>query len=97
MEIIQMVRIPVDELNDKLHYRLICETIENSKLWYSGKVQANFRAEFSKSERDMCVEIYQKSFKLCYRELPQEPLEMSMSVYKLWLKLGDFILKYCYC
>lgn len=94
MEIIQSVRIPIDELNDKLHYMLIGETMSGSK-WSTGKVKRAFKAEFSQEERDMCFSIWRKARKWCLRALPQEPVEMYMDEYKLWIKLKDFILKYC--
>ena len=92
MEILTSVRIPIEELNDKLHYRLIAETMSGSK-WTTGKVKNAFKAEFSDEERDICFQIWRKSRKWYLYSLPTEPVEMYMSEYKVWLKLKDFILQ----
>ena len=94
MEVVVVLRIPVDELNDKLHYKLICEQMCVST-WMTGKIQRVFKEKFSKEEREMCTKIYQKAYRWFFRALPQEPVEMYMDEYKLWIKLKDFILKYC--
>lgn len=94
MEIIQVVRIPVNELNDVLHYRLICEAMCGSK-WQTGKVQRVFKSEFLPAEREKCIQIYRKAYGWFLRKLPEEPVEMYMYEYKLWMRLKDFILKYC--
>lgn len=93
MEIIQSIRIPVGELNDVLHYRLICETMCSSK-WQTGKIQRMFKQEFLPAEREKCRQIYRKAYAWSLRTLPVEPVEMYMYEYELWIRLKDFILKY---
>lgn len=94
MEIITSVRIPIEELADRLHYRLICEQMGSDK-WRTGKVQRAFRAEFSDEERVECEKIYKKAYRWYLKALPSEEVEMYMTEYKLWLKLKDFIVKHC--
>ena len=94
MEIIQGVRISVDELNDELHYRLIAETMSGSK-WTTGKVKKAFVSQFSQEERDSCFSIWRRARKWYLYSLPTNPIEMSMVEYELWQKLKNFILQYC--
>ena len=94
MEIVTSVRIPIEELNDRLHYRLICEQMGSDR-WRTGKVQRAFTVEFSYEEIVECKRIYKKAHRWYLKELPQEPVEMYMDEYKLWRKLKDFIVKHC--
>ena len=94
MEIVTSVRIPLEELNDRLHYRLICEQMGSDK-WKTGKVRRAFEAEFSEEERAECERIYKKAHRWYLKALPTEPVEMYMTEYKLWGKLKNFIVKHC--
>lgn len=94
MEIITSVRIPIEELNDRLHYRLICEQMGSEK-WKTGKVQRAFIAEFSAKEIAECERIYKKAHRWYLKALPVEPVEMYLDEYKLWKKLKNFIVKHC--
>lgn len=94
MEIILSVRIPVEELNDRLHYRLIAETMSSST-WTTGKIKRAFKAEFSPEEIDLSFNIWRKARRWYLYELPKEPVEIYKSEYDLWIKLKDFILKNC--
>jgi hypothetical protein len=92
MEIIMSVRIPTSELDDKLHYKLIAETMSGSK-WSTSKIKRAFQAEFSPIERETCFSIWRKARRWYLREFPTEPVEMYKTEYDLWVKLKDFIVK----
>ena len=95
MKITTNVVLDIDELNDKLHYRLICETTHSS-LWNTGKIKRAFNSEFTEEEKVVVEQIRKKSHRWYLHSLPKElTVTMSSDEFKIWKKLKNFCVKYC--
>lgn len=84
-----------DEVRDKLHYDLICSSMEGSS-WGTAPVKRAYKEQFTEDERDYISHTIKPKAHRWYlvTGLPPE-VKMDYDEYKLWRKLCRFCAEYC--
>lgn len=88
-----MARIMVvfgrDEIQRKLAYPLICETMGSAR-WETGKRRRLWVAQFTKEERRKCYGIKAQADRWHLKKGVPDKVRMSLDTYFLWQKLEAF-------
>ncbi len=78
-----------EEIQSKIAYSLICETMGGSR-WETGKRKRLFVAEFTETERNVCRVLYKQAYDWYLRKGVPEQVKMTPKTLFLWEKLANF-------
>lgn len=78
-----------DEIEQKLAYRLICETRESS-VWDTGRRRRRWVTEFTYREREAAARIFAQAHSWYLVKGLHDSVRMSLGTLELWQKLEAF-------
>lgn len=85
-----LITMTRDEVNSRLPYRLICETMGSERHWDNRKRRTRWAAEFTEEGREECEKLYRLAYKWYLRTGVPDEVTMSLRTLCLWDKLAEF-------
>ena len=78
-----------DEINRKIPYGVVCETMSGSR-WNTGKRKRLMKERFTESEIDAIYRLHNQARDWYLRKGVPDEVKMTVQTYALWQKLANF-------